>query len=115
MSALFEVRAPSDESEGTRSQLLRWVKALGERVMANEPLVELETDKVTVEIPAPASGVLVQILKSAGEEVAAGDLLAQIELDEASAAAPQAQAPQRAPAAVQPLQVLPSLAVRAIS
>jgi 2-oxoglutarate dehydrogenase E2 component (dihydrolipoamide succinyltransferase) len=99
MSALFEVRAPSDESEGTRSQLLRWVKALGERVMANEPLVELETDKVTVEIPAPASGVLVQILKSAGEEVAAGDLLAQIELDEASAAAPQAQAPQRAPAA----------------
>jgi 2-oxoglutarate dehydrogenase E2 component (dihydrolipoamide succinyltransferase) len=99
MSALFEVRAPAEESEGTRSQLLRWVKALGERVMANEPLVELETDKVTVEIPAPASGVLVQILKSAGEEVAAGDLLAQIELDEASAAAPQAQAPQRAPAA----------------
>jgi 2-oxoglutarate dehydrogenase E2 component (dihydrolipoamide succinyltransferase) len=58
MSALFEVRAPSEESEGTRSQLLRWVKALGERVTANEPLVELETDKVTVEIPAPASGVL---------------------------------------------------------
>jgi 2-oxoglutarate dehydrogenase E2 component (dihydrolipoamide succinyltransferase) len=100
MSALFEVRAPSEESEGTRSQLLRWVKALGERVTANEPLVELETDKVTVEIPAPASGVLRQILKNAGEEVAAGDLLAQIELDAVSAAAPAAQAPQRASAAV---------------
>jgi 2-oxoglutarate dehydrogenase E2 component (dihydrolipoamide succinyltransferase) len=100
MSALFEVRAPSEESEGTRSQLLRWVKALGERVTANEPLVELETDKVTVEIPAPASGVLRQILKSAGDEVAAGELLAQIELDAASAAAPAAQAPQRASAAV---------------
>jgi 2-oxoglutarate dehydrogenase E2 component (dihydrolipoamide succinyltransferase) len=99
MSALFEVRAPDEESEGTRSQLLRWLKGLGERVTANEPLVELETDKVTVEIPAPASGVLRQILKSAGDEVAAGDLLAQIELDAASAAAPVAHAPQHASAA----------------
>jgi 2-oxoglutarate dehydrogenase E2 component (dihydrolipoamide succinyltransferase) len=98
MSSLFEVRAPSEESEGTRSQVLRWLKALGERVAANEPLVELETDKVTVEIPAPASGVLQQILKGAGEEVAAGDLLGHIELDEASAVEPIAHAPQRVPA-----------------
>ena len=55
MSALFEVRAPSEESEGTRSQVLRWLKAPGERVAANEPLVELETDKVTVEMPARAA------------------------------------------------------------
>jgi 2-oxoglutarate dehydrogenase E2 component (dihydrolipoamide succinyltransferase) len=99
MSALFEVRAPSEESEGTRSQVLRWLKALGEHVATNEPLVELETDKVTVEIPAPASGVLRQIFKDEGAEVAAGDLLGQIELDEASAASPSAQVPPRAPAA----------------
>jgi 2-oxoglutarate dehydrogenase E2 component (dihydrolipoamide succinyltransferase) len=95
MSALFEVRAPSEDSEGTRSQVLRWLKAPGERVAANEPLVELETDKVTVEIPAPAGGVLREILKGEGAEVAAGDLLGHIELDAASAGAPVAQAPQR--------------------
>jgi len=87
MSTLIEVRAPSEESEGTRSQVLRWLKAIGERITANEPLVELETDKVTVELPAPASGVLRQILKGAGEEVAPAELLAQIEPDESSAAA----------------------------
>jgi 2-oxoglutarate dehydrogenase E2 component (dihydrolipoamide succinyltransferase) len=97
MSALFEVRAPSEESEGTRSQVLRWLKAPGERVAANEPLVELETDKVTVEIPAPASGVLRQILKGEGVEVVAGDLLGHIELDATAAAAPVAAAPQRDP------------------
>jgi 2-oxoglutarate dehydrogenase E2 component (dihydrolipoamide succinyltransferase) len=97
MSALFEVRAPSEDSEGTRSQVLRWLKAPGERVAANEPLVELETDKVTVEIPAPAGGVLREILKGEGAEVAAGDLLGHIELDATFAAAPVAQAPQRDP------------------
>jgi 2-oxoglutarate dehydrogenase E2 component (dihydrolipoamide succinyltransferase) len=97
MSALFEVRAPAEDSEGTRSQLLRWLKAPGEYVTTNEPLVELETDKVTVEIPAPASGVLQQILKSAGDEVSAGDLLGYIELDVAPAAASDGRAAQRSP------------------
>jgi 2-oxoglutarate dehydrogenase E2 component (dihydrolipoamide succinyltransferase) len=68
--------------------VLRWLKAPGARVAANEPLVELETDKVTVEIPAPVGGVLQQILKGEGAEVAAGDLLGQIELD-ATASPPQ--------------------------
>ena len=97
MSALIEVRSPTEQTEGTRSQVLRWLKAAGERVVANEPLVELETDKVTVEIPAPASGVLRQILKGEGSEVAAGDLLGHIELDATAAAAPVALAPQPAP------------------
>jgi 2-oxoglutarate dehydrogenase E2 component (dihydrolipoamide succinyltransferase) len=97
MSSLFEVRAPSEESEGTRSQVLRWLKAPGERVAANEPLVELETDKVTVEIPAPAGGVLRQILKGEGAEVAAGDLLGHIELDATAAAVAVAHVPQPAP------------------
>ena len=79
MNSLFEIRTPAEETEGTRSQVLRWLKAIGERVAVNEPLIELETDKVTVEIPAPVTGVLRQILKGEGEEVAPGELLGQIE------------------------------------
>ena len=47
-----EVRAPQDQEEGTRSQVLRWLKAVGEPVAEHEPLLELETDKVTVEVPS---------------------------------------------------------------
>ena len=73
-----EVRAPAEQEEGTRSQVLRWLKALGEPVSEHEPLIELETDKVTVEIPAPASGVLSEILKAERDEVAPGALLGRI-------------------------------------
>lgn len=79
MSATVEVRAPGEQSEGTRSQLQRWLKAVGENVAENEPLIEVETDKVTVEIPAPASGVLHEILKQEQEEIAPGELLAIIQ------------------------------------
>jgi 2-oxoglutarate dehydrogenase E2 component (dihydrolipoamide succinyltransferase) len=101
MSSLFEVRTPLDQSEGTRSQVLRWLRAVGERVAVNEPLVELETDKVTIEIPAPAGGILREILKGAGEEVAPGDLLGQIEAAapaETSTAASSARAAEPGPA-----------------
>ena len=63
MSSTIEVRAPAEQSDGTRSQVQRWLKAVGDAVAENEPLIELETDKVTIEIPAPASGVLREILK----------------------------------------------------
>ena len=73
-----EVRAPAEQAEGTRSQVLRWLKALGEPVSEHEPLIELETDKVTVEVAAPASGVLSEILKAERDEVAPGALLGRI-------------------------------------
>ncbi len=73
-----EVRAPAEQAEGTRSQVLRWLKALGEPVSEHEPLIELETDKVTVEVAAPASGVLSEILKTERDEVAPGALLGRI-------------------------------------
>jgi 2-oxoglutarate dehydrogenase E2 component (dihydrolipoamide succinyltransferase) len=73
-----EVRAPAGQEEGTRSQVLRWLKAVGERVAEHEPLLELETDKVTVEVASPAAGVLTQILKQEQEEVAPGELLGRI-------------------------------------
>jgi 2-oxoglutarate dehydrogenase E2 component (dihydrolipoamide succinyltransferase) len=73
-----EVRAPAAQEEGTRSQVLRWLKAVGEAVAEHEPLIELETDKVTVEVAAPAAGVLTEILKHEQEEVAPGELLGRI-------------------------------------
>lgn len=78
MGAAIEVRAPAEQSEGTRSQVQRWLKAPGDAVREQDPLLELETDKVTVEIAAPASGTLLQIVTPEGTEVAPGDLLAMI-------------------------------------
>ncbi len=80
MTTTFEVRAPSEQSEGTRSQVQRWLKNIGETVAENEPLIEVETDKVTIEIPAPAGGVLREILKHEQEEIEPGELLGMIQV-----------------------------------
>ena len=79
MTATIEIRAPSEQTEGTRSQVQRWLKAVGDAVVENEPLIELETDKVTIEIPAPAGGVLAEILKQEQDEIAPGELLGRIQ------------------------------------
>ena len=79
MSSEVEIRAPAEQTEGTRSQILRWLKSVGESVTENEPLIELETDKVTVEVPSPGSGTLREILKQEQDEVGPGDLLGLIE------------------------------------
>src|SRR5262249_46838578 len=63
-----------------------WRKAPGERVEADESLVELETDKATFDLPSPAAGVLTQILKQAGETAAVGDVIGQIQEGAAGAA-----------------------------
>jgi 2-oxoglutarate dehydrogenase E2 component (dihydrolipoamide succinyltransferase) len=75
MSASIEIRAPAEQTEGTRSQILRWLKRVGESVAENEPLIEIETDKVTVEVASPGSGVLREILRHEQEEIAPGELL----------------------------------------
>src|SRR5687767_2499619 len=79
MGATLEIRAPVDQTEGTRSQVLRWLKAVGESVAEHEPLIEIETDKVTVEVAAPASGVLREIVKAEQEEIAPGEVLGRLE------------------------------------
>jgi 2-oxoglutarate dehydrogenase E2 component (dihydrolipoamide succinyltransferase) len=89
----IEVRAPSEQSEGTRSQVQRWLKNIGETVVENEPLIEVETDKVTIEIPSPAAGVLREILKHEQEEIEPGELLGKIVSAEAAAEATPAPAP----------------------
>src|SRR5205807_2574300 len=78
----------------------RWLKRLGESVAENEPLIEIETDKVTVELASPGSGVLREILKQEQEEIAPGELLGRIESGAAAGAA--AVAPAIATAAAAP-------------
>jgi 2-oxoglutarate dehydrogenase E2 component (dihydrolipoamide succinyltransferase) len=87
-----EIRLPEDQVEGTRSQVQRWLKAVGERVGMHEPLVEIETDKVTIEVPAPAEGVLVEVAAAAGTDVAPGALLGRLAPAAGAAAAPAADA-----------------------
>src|SRR2546429_5588236 len=79
MAGVVDARAPADQTEGTRSQVLRWLKKIGESVTENEPLIEIETDKVTVEVAAPGSGILTQIVKHEQEEITPGELLGRIE------------------------------------
>ena len=79
MPRLADVVVPPNE-EGTRATVLRWCKAVGDTVVKDEPLVELETDKVTVEIPAPADGTLVEVLKQVNAEVTPDEVLARLSL-----------------------------------
>src|SRR5262245_42998760 len=79
MTSTLDICAPPDQTEGTRSQVLRWLKAVGDTVTQHEPLIELETDKVTVEVPAPASGVLREIVKAEQDEIVPGDVLGRLE------------------------------------
>jgi 2-oxoglutarate dehydrogenase E2 component (dihydrolipoamide succinyltransferase) len=85
-----EIRVPALGESVTEATVGRWFKKAGEPVKADEPIVELETDKVTLEVNAPASGVLAEIVAKDGETVSVGGLLGQIG-DAASAAHPKAE------------------------
>jgi len=76
---LADVLVPPND-EGTRATVLRWCKQVGDTVVKDEPLVELETDKVTVEVPAPADGTLIEVLKEANDEVTPDEVLARLRL-----------------------------------
>jgi 2-oxoglutarate dehydrogenase E2 component (dihydrolipoamide succinyltransferase) len=95
MSRIEDVLAPPNE-EGTRATILKWLKAVGEAVVKDEPLVELETDKVTVEVPAPVSGTLIEVLKAVSAEVSPDEVLARLQL--AGQDLPAPSAPHSAPA-----------------
>src|SRR5579859_225062 len=86
---MTEIRVPTLGESVTEATIGRWFKKAGEAVAVDEPLVELETDKVTIEVPAPAAGVLGEIAAKDGDTVAVGALLGQI-TDGAAAARPAA-------------------------
>ncbi|MFT0533903.1 2-oxoglutarate dehydrogenase complex dihydrolipoyllysine-residue succinyltransferase [Castellaniella hirudinis] len=96
--AITEVLVPQLSESISEATLLNWKKQPGEAVEADEILIEVETDKVVLEVPAPASGVLSEIVKGDGSTVTSGEVLARIDT-EAKAAAPAAQAPAAAPEA----------------
>ena len=100
-----DIRVPALGESVTEATIGKWFKNEGELVKADEPLVELETDKVTVEVPAPASGKLEKISAQAGATVAIGALLGSI-LEGAAGAAPSASEPK--PAAVVPVAAAPA-------
>jgi 2-oxoglutarate dehydrogenase E2 component (dihydrolipoamide succinyltransferase) len=95
-----EIRVPTLGESVSEATVGTWFKKVGDTVKADEPIVELETDKVTVEVPAPASGVLTEIVIQAGETVGLGALLGQIA--EGAAGSADASAPVAAPAPAAP-------------
>jgi 2-oxoglutarate dehydrogenase E2 component (dihydrolipoamide succinyltransferase) len=93
--AITDVLVPQLSESVSEATLLNWKKQPGEAIEADEILIEVETDKVVLEVPAPASGVLSEIVKGDGSTVTAGEVLARIDTD-AKAAAPAAPAEQPA-------------------
>ncbi|HEU4969106.1 dihydrolipoamide acetyltransferase family protein [Sphingomonas sp.] len=90
MDGTVDITMPA-ELEGTRAVVRSWLKSVGETVRRDEPLVELETDKVTTEVPAPADGVLLEILLERDAEAEPGALLGRLGARAAEPAAPTAE------------------------
>ena len=98
-----EIRVPTLGESVSEATVGTWFKKVGDAIKADEPLLELETDKVTIEVPAPSAGVLSEIVALAGETVGLGALLGQIAAGSGAAAAPVAAAEKKAePAAAAP-------------
>ncbi len=99
---MTEIRVPTLGESVTEATIGRWFKKAGDAVAVDEPLVELETDKVTIEVPAPSAGTLGDIVAKDGETVAVGALLGQINEGAAGAAAKPATAPAKPTASAAP-------------
>jgi 2-oxoglutarate dehydrogenase E2 component (dihydrolipoamide succinyltransferase) len=99
---MTEIRVPTLGESVTEATIGRWFKKAGDAVAVDEPLVELETDKVTIEVPAPSAGTLGEIVAKDGETVAVGALLGQIKDGAAGAAAKPAAVPAKPSVAAAP-------------
>jgi 2-oxoglutarate dehydrogenase E2 component (dihydrolipoamide succinyltransferase) len=111
--AITDVVVPQLSESVSEATLLTWKKQPGAAVEADEILIEVETDKVVLEVPAPASGVLAEIVKGDGSTVTSGEVLARI--DTAAKAAAAATAPAEAPKAAEQAAAAPSAAPAASS
>jgi 2-oxoglutarate dehydrogenase E2 component (dihydrolipoamide succinyltransferase) len=96
---MAEIRVPTLGESVTEATIGKWFKHPGDAVAVDEPIVELETDKVTIEVPAPAAGTLSEISAKDGETVAVGALLGQIKEGAGAPAKPAGAKPAPAPAA----------------
>ena len=93
MPTLVDVTVPVGQAEGTESVVSTWFKSVGDTVSENEPLLEISTDKVNMEVASPGSGRLVEITKTDGEQVEPGEVLGRID----TSATTDAKAPAEAP------------------
>ena len=88
---IIEVQVPQLSESVAEGTLASWKKKIGESVARDEILIDIETDKVVLEVPSPGAGVLVEIVKADGETVVSGELIARIDTEaKAGAAAPAA-------------------------
>ncbi len=110
---MIDILVPTLGESVTEATVARWLKQPGEAVAQDEPLVELETDKVAVEVPAPAAGVLSEIAAVEEAVVAMGGLLGRIDETQTAATAPSAPAPSPAAAAVPAPEPAAAVAVAA--
>ena len=99
--AILDVVVPQLSESVAEATLLQWHKKVGEAIARDENLIDIETDKVVLELPAPAQGVLIEIVKGDGSSVVAGELIARIDTEATASAtsAPAAAAPAAKPAA----------------
>ncbi|MFZ2269511.1 MAG: 2-oxoglutarate dehydrogenase complex dihydrolipoyllysine-residue succinyltransferase [Azonexus sp.] len=101
--SIIEVQVPQLSESVAEGTLASWKKKIGESVARDEILIDIETDKVVLEVPSPAAGVLVEIVKADGETVVSGELIARIDTEaKAGATAPAAEAPKAAAPAAAP-------------
>jgi len=94
-----EIRVPTLGESVSEATIGKWFKKVGDAVKADEPVLELETDKVTLEVNAPAAGVIAEIVAKDGDTVGVGALLGSIAAGSAAAVAPAPQTPAAAPKA----------------
>jgi 2-oxoglutarate dehydrogenase E2 component (dihydrolipoamide succinyltransferase) len=98
--AKVDVNVPQLSESVAEATLLQWKKKPGDAVAMDEILIEVETDKVVLEVPAPAAGVLAEVIRPDGSTVAAGELIARIDSEAKAAAAASVASPAPAPKAV---------------
>ncbi|MFJ7566385.1 2-oxoglutarate dehydrogenase complex dihydrolipoyllysine-residue succinyltransferase [Herminiimonas sp. NPDC097707] len=107
--AILEIKVPQLSESVAEATLLQWHKKVGETVTRDENMIDIETDKVVLELPAPATGVITQIIRDDNSTVVAGEVIALLDTDLSAAVAPAASAP----AAAAPTATAPAAAMAA--
>lgn len=99
MAKIVDILMPTDNQEGTTSMIGQWLKKPGDKVKQHEPILEISTDKATVEVPSPETGVLREVLKNPNDKVEPGMLLGRIEVlassDSSTTSLSSGEAPNR--------------------
>src|SRR5688572_21615130 len=88
----MELKVPAFGESVVEGTIVRWLKEPGARVKADEPVVEIETDKITVEVPAPAPGVLTKHLRKVGDKVSVGEVIGEVDASAKAEPKPETKA-----------------------